>query len=92
MLRSRKVSIDKLEAATAEVMVQIPKERIPLLEEIYQIARQEERYERNELRTYKTFLFLSLLLCGGGGGLWVALGMNLEMLNHAISHQCFTSR
>ncbi|KAA8901729.1 hypothetical protein FN846DRAFT_781031 [Sphaerosporella brunnea] len=49
MLRSRKVPIDKLEAATSEVMVQIPKERIPLLNEIYQVARQEERFERSEL-------------------------------------------
>jgi hypothetical protein len=44
------VPIDKLEAATSEVMVQIPKERIPLLNEIYQVARQEERFECNELR------------------------------------------
>jgi len=50
MLRSGKVPITKLEAATSEVMVQIPKERIPLLDEIYRVAQQEERYQRGELR------------------------------------------
>jgi hypothetical protein len=49
MLRSRRVPIEKLEGATAEVMVQIPKERIPLLNEIYQVAKQEERFLRSEL-------------------------------------------
>ncbi|KAI5790183.1 hypothetical protein EDC01DRAFT_616572 [Geopyxis carbonaria] len=49
MLRCQKVPISKLESATSEVMVQIPNERIPLLEEIYRVARHEERANRNEL-------------------------------------------
>lgn len=52
MLRSGKVPISKLETATSEVTVQIPPERIPLLNEIYQVARHEERYKRGELRKF----------------------------------------
>lgn len=52
MLRSRRVTISKLEGATSEVMVQIPDERIPLLEDIYRVARQEERYVNGELRMW----------------------------------------
>ncbi|KAL7270493.1 hypothetical protein RUND412_006800 [Rhizina undulata] len=49
MLRSRKVPVQKLEDATAEVMAQIPKEKAPLLEEIYRVAKQEERYINGQL-------------------------------------------
>lgn len=54
MLRSGKVPIAKLEIATSEVTVQIPTERIPLLEEIYLVAHQEERFKRGELREFST--------------------------------------
>jgi hypothetical protein len=63
MLRSRKVPISKLEAATTEVMVQIPTERIPLLDEIYRVAKQEERYDRQELSEPPAYFVLSLFWC-----------------------------
>lgn len=55
MLRYEKIEISKLEQATSEVMVQIPKERIPLLEEIYRVAKQEERLRRGEIRMPSKF-------------------------------------
>lgn len=51
MLRCGKVPISKLVVATSEVMVQIPKERIPLLEEIYMVAEREERCKAGALCT-----------------------------------------
>lgn len=50
MLRCGKVPISKLVSATAEVMVQIPKERIPLLDEIYMVAEKEEQFKAGGLR------------------------------------------
>lgn len=44
MLRCRKVPVAKLEAATAEATAHIPLEKAPLLEEIYRVAKLEERY------------------------------------------------
>ncbi|KAF8244764.1 hypothetical protein K440DRAFT_6127 [Wilcoxina mikolae CBS 423.85] len=49
MLRCGKVPISKLVTATQEVMVQIPKERIPLLDEIYMVADREERCKAGAL-------------------------------------------
>ena len=50
MLRYDGIIISKLEQATSEVMVQIPKERVPLNEEIYRVAKQEERLRNGEIR------------------------------------------
>ncbi|KAH0609991.1 uncharacterized protein H6S33_012537 [Morchella sextelata] len=44
MLRCRKVPVSKLEAATAEATAHIPLEKAPLLEEIYRVAKLEERF------------------------------------------------
>ena len=44
MLRCRRVAISKLESATAEVSASIEECRIGLLEEIYRVAKMEERY------------------------------------------------
>lgn len=60
MLRYKKIEISKLEQATSEVMVQIPNERVPLLEEIYRVAKQEERLRRGEIRISPTSLIILL--------------------------------
>ncbi|KAI9766790.1 MAG: hypothetical protein M1840_006265 [Geoglossum simile] len=49
LLRLRKVPIEKLEAATKEVSGNIPKDKQPLLAEIYKVAKMEERYVNGEL-------------------------------------------
>ncbi|KAG0126525.1 hypothetical protein HOY82DRAFT_581011 [Tuber indicum] len=49
MLRCRKVPVSKLEAATAEATAHIPPEKAPLLEEIYRVAKMEERYRSGGL-------------------------------------------
>jgi hypothetical protein len=49
LLRLRKVPIEKLEAATKEVSGNIPKDKQPLLAEIYKVAKMEERYLNGEL-------------------------------------------
>jgi hypothetical protein len=52
MLRCRKVPVAKLEAATAEANAHIPPEKAPLLEEIYRVAKMEERYRSGGLGTF----------------------------------------
>lgn len=52
MLRCRKVPVAKLEAATAEATAHIPPEKAPLLEEIYRVAKLEERYLAGGLGGY----------------------------------------
>jgi hypothetical protein len=54
MLRLRKCDIDKLEAATNEVATNIPKNKQPLLAEIYKVAKAEERVHKREISMYST--------------------------------------
>ncbi|KAF8463647.1 hypothetical protein BDZ91DRAFT_796198 [Kalaharituber pfeilii] len=49
MLRCRRVPVTKLEAATAEVAAHIEECRIGLLEEIYRVAKMEERWVEGTL-------------------------------------------
>lgn len=53
MIRCNIVSISTLEKSTSipEVLSQIPEERMPLLEEVYKVAKQEEKFVNGELRT-----------------------------------------
>lgn len=50
LLRCERTTIKALEAATEDVMVQIPAERIPILKDIYRLAKLEERLRKQELR------------------------------------------
>lgn len=52
MLRCRRVTIEKLEMATMEVAAHIEENKLPLLEEIYRVAKMEERYVLGTLRKY----------------------------------------
>lgn len=61
MLRCRKVPVAKLEAATAEATAHIPLEKAPLLEEIYRVAKLEERYLAGGLGGFFLFLFFFFL-------------------------------
>lgn len=50
MLRCRRVPVSKLENATTEVAAHIEECRIGLLEEIYRVAKMEERWITGTLR------------------------------------------
>ena len=52
MLRCRRVPVERLEMATTEVAGHIQEGRIELLEEIYRVAKMEERYIDGMLRMF----------------------------------------
>ena len=52
MLRCRRVPVAKLELATQEVAAHIEECRFGLLEEIYRVARMEERYVAGTLSKF----------------------------------------
>lgn len=62
MLRCRKVPVAKLEAATAEATAHIPLEKAPLLEEIYRVAKLEERYLAGGLGGFPSYRIPSTAL------------------------------
>ena len=53
MLRCRKVPVTKLEMATQEVAAHIEECRFGLLEEIYRVAKMEERFVAGTLRKFR---------------------------------------
>lgn len=52
MIRSGLAPIHKMEEATyaPDIMAKIPKERLPLLQEVFRVAKQEERFRDGQLR------------------------------------------
>jgi len=52
MLRCRRVPVTKLEMATQEVAAHIEECRFGLLEEIYRVAKMEERFVAGTLRKF----------------------------------------
>ena len=52
LLRCGRVSVERLQLATAEVAAFIPAEKTHLLREIYKVAREEEKFRNGEIPAY----------------------------------------
>jgi len=59
LLRCGRVSVERLQLATAEVAAFIPAEKTHLLREIYKVAREEEKFRNGEIPPTTTILVAS---------------------------------
>ncbi|KAK7206057.1 hypothetical protein BZA70DRAFT_275596 [Myxozyma melibiosi] len=60
MLRSRKADLRQLRSATLEYSLNIPKNKMEVLEEIYYVADMEERYQRNPSRSDEALIIWTI--------------------------------
>ncbi|KAK9381138.1 uncharacterized protein V2V93DRAFT_318447, partial [Kockiozyma suomiensis] len=62
MLRSRRVDLKQLRSATLECALNIPKNKMELLEEIYYVADMEEQHQRNPCSTTEALIIWTIAL------------------------------